>query len=312
MEWSSVFSFAFLTQILAASLHLATPLVYAALGELFAERSGVLNLGIEGIMLLSGLSAFVVTVHTQSVWLGIALGALTGAILGLLFAVMTVTLRADQIVTGLAFMILSSGLAIYLYRIMFGNRSTMPHIEPIGTLNISALAEIPFLGPVLFNQTILTFVMLALVAVCTVVLFQTPFGLHVSAVGENPAAADSLGISVTLVRYACLGIGGALMGLAGAYFPLVELGFYSNSMVGGRGFIALALVVFGGWNPVSILAGGLIFGIADALQIRLQLVDSDIPSQLMIALPYLLTILVMLVGHSHKAPGALTVPYVRE
>jgi simple sugar transport system permease protein len=312
MEWSTVFSLAFLVQVLAASLNLATPLVYAALGEIFVERSGVLNLGIEGIMLLSGLSGFYVAVQAGSLWLGILAGIVTGGLLGLFFAFLTVTLRSDQIVTGLAFLILSSGLALFLYRILFGGQSVFPHIEPMGPLALPVLGELPLLGPILFNQTILTHLMLVLVVVSAGVLWLTPFGLRVNAVGEYPAAADALGINVPLVRYICLVVGGAFMGLAGAYFPLAELGFYSNSMIGGRGFIALALVVFGRWNPVLALAGGLVFGAADALQIRLQLVDSAIPSQLMIALPYLLTILVILAGRSRKAPSALTVPYTRE
>jgi simple sugar transport system permease protein len=263
-------------------------------------------------MLLSGLSGFYVAVQTGNTWLGVLAGIATGGLLGLFFALVTVTLRADQIVTGLAFLILSSGLALFLYRVLFGGRSVLAHIEPMGPLALPGLNDIPLLGPILFNQTILTHIMLVLVVVCAVVLWRTPFGLRVSAVGEHPAAADALGINVPLVRYACLVIGGSLMGLAGAYFPLAELGFYSNSMIGGRGFIALALVVFGRWNPLLALAGGLVFGAADALQIRLQLVDSAIPSQLMIALPYLLTILAILVGRSRKAPSALTTPYTRE
>ncbi len=312
MEWTTILTGAFLIQVLAASLHLATPLVLAALGEIFAERAGVLNLGIEGIMLLSGLSAFAIATNAQSVWLGILAGIATGALLGLFFAFMTVTRRADQIVTGLAFLILSSGAAIYFYRIIFGSRSLLPQIEPLSQLEIPLLKDIPILGPVLFNQTILTHLMLVLVVVCVLVLWRTPFGLRITAVGEYPAAADALGINVIAVRYACLVIGGALMGLAGAYFPLAELGFYSNSMIGGRGFIALALVVFGRWNPLLALAGGLIFGAADALQIRLQLIQSGIPSQLMIALPYILTVLVILVGRARQSPSALTIPYVRE
>lgn len=312
MEWSTVFSLAFLVQVLAASLNLATPLVLAALGEIFAERSGVLNLGIEGIMLLSGLSAFFAAVQAHSLGLGILAGVATGAVLGLFFAFVTVTLRADQIVTGLAFLILSSGLAIFMYRILFGSASVFPQIEPLRPLALPVLSDIPVLGPILFNQTLLTHLMLVLVFVCAGVLWLTPFGLRVSAVGEHPAAADALGISVPRVRYLCLVIGGALMGLAGACFPLGELGFYSNSMIGGRGFIALALVVFGRWNPLLALVGGLVFGATDALQIRLQLVNSAIPSQVMVALPYILTILVILVGRSRKAPSALTIPYTRE
>lgn len=312
MDWSTILTFAFLIQVLAAGVRLATPLVYTALGEIFAERSGVLNLGVEGIMLFGGFAGFSAAVLTGNLWVGVVAGIVVGALMGLLFALMTVTLQADQIVTGLAFLILSSGAAIFFYRIVFGSYKVFPQIEPFRKLTLPLLSGLPVVGPVLFDQNILTILMLLLVPVCALVLAVTRFGLRVNAVGEHPAAADTVGVNVPLVRYVCVAIGGALAGLGGAYFPLAELGFYSNSMIGGRGFIALALVVFGRWNPLLAFAGGLLFGVINAVQIRIQFLGSSIPAQFLIMMPYLLTILVMLVGRARQAPSALTVPYKRE
>lgn len=312
MAWPTMLSLTFLVQVLAAGVNLATPLVLTALGEIFAERSGVLNLGVEGIMLLSGFVGFSAAVLTGSLWLGVLAGMLCGALMGLLFALMVVTLQADQIVTGLAFLILSNGVAIYLYRILFGSYKVLPQVQPFRQFSLPVLGGIPVVGPIFFQQNILTLVMLLLVPLSAMVLGVTRFGLRVSAVGEHPPAADTVGVRVLQIRYLCVVIGGALAGLGGAYFSLAELGFYSNSMVGGRGFIALALVVFGQWNPLLAFSGGLLFGVINAVQIRIQMLGSPIPAQFLIMMPYLLTILVMLVGRTRQAPSALTVPYKRE
>jgi ABC-type uncharacterized transport system permease subunit len=312
MDWATILTYTFLIQVLTAAVRLATPLVYTALGEIFAERSGVINLGVEGIMLLGGFAGFSAAVLTNSLWLGVLGGLLVGALMGLVFAFLCVTLRSGQIVTGLAFLILSSGMAIYFYRIQFGGMKVLPHVPPFPQLSLPVLSQIPLLGPVLFDQNILTLIALLLVLVGAAVLATTRFGLRVNAVGEVPAAADTVGIRVARIRYVCVILGGALAGLGGAYLPLAELGIYSNSMIGGRGFIALALVVFGRWEPLLALAGGLLFGVINAIQIRFQFLGSQIPAQFLVMMPYLLTILVMLVGRVRKAPSALGVPYTRE
>jgi simple sugar transport system permease protein len=312
MDWSRILTVVFLIQILAAAVRLATPLVLAALGEVFAERSGVLNLGIEGIMLLGGFAGFSAALATENLWVGVLAGLLVGALMGLFFAMMTVSLRSDQIVTGLAFLILSTGAAIYFYRLQFSISLLAPSIRPFRSLAIPLLSDIPILGPVLFNHDVLTYIMLLLVPAAAIVLFHTPFGLRVTAAGEYPQAADTVGVNVTFTRYICVIIGGILAGLAGAYFSLAELGFFANTMVGGRGFIALALVVFGRWNPMWILAGGLLFGGVDAVQTRFQFLGSNIPSNFLIMMPYLLTIVVLLFGRRQNAPAALTIPYTRE
>lgn len=312
MDWSKILTAGFFIQILAASIQLATPLVLAALGEIFAERSGVFNLGIEGIMLLGGFSGFSIALITGNLWLGIIMSLVVGILLGVLFAFMTITLRADQIVTGLAFLILCSGAAIYFHRLQFSTSIVVPSLRPFQPIPIPILSKIPFLGPILFQHSIITYLMLALVPVCAIVLYRTTFGLRISAVGEYPAAADTAGVNVAIIRYACVIIGGMLSGLAGAFFSLGELGFYADTMVGGRGFIALALVVFGQWNPVIALTGGILFGLVDALQIRLQFLGTSVPSQFLVMMPYALTILVLLIGRRRGAPAALTLPYSRE
>lgn len=311
MDWSNILSFTFLVNILSASLKLATPLVLAALGEIFAERSGVFNLGIEGIMLVSGVGGFIVAYFAENLWLGVIVGIAIGALLGLFFAFMVITIKADQIVTGLALLIFCDGLAIYFYRILFKS-SRIPQITPFRKYPLPFLSDIPFLGAIIFDQNVLTYLAIMLVIITTVVIFKTVYGLRSTAVGESPIAADTVGINVFKNRYLSVILGGAFAGLAGAYFPLGELGFYSNSMIGGRGFIAIALVVFGNWNPIIVLVGGLLFGIIDAIQIRFQILGTTIPSQFLIMLPYVLTVLALMFGKGRKSPSSLTVPYSRE
>jgi ABC-type uncharacterized transport system permease subunit len=313
MFWSRILTLVFLGNVLAASFRLATPLILAAVGEVFAERSGVFNLGIEGIMLLCGFAGFAAAHAAGNLWVGVLAAALAGALLGLLFAFFTITLRADQIVAGFALLIVCTGAAIYFNRLIYPSaKGNIPQIEAFAVVPVPVLSDIPVLGPILFNHSLLTYLALLLVFVSAAVLYRTRFGLRVSAVGEYPRAADAVGINVILVRYACVVIGASLAGVSGAYFSLVDLGFYLDNMIGGRGFIALALVVFGQWNPILVLLGGLLFGVVEAIQQRFQFLGSPIPAQFMIALPYALTIVVLLVGRKRRAPSALTVPYARE
>jgi ABC-type uncharacterized transport system permease subunit len=313
MDWERVLTLTFLVNVLAASFRLATPLVLAAIGETFAERSGVFNLGVEGIMLLCSFVGFAGAHATGNLWMGVAAAALAGAVLGLVYAFFVVSLRSDQIVAGFAMLLISSGGAIYLNRLVFPSlHGEQPMISPFAVVPVPFLREIPFLGKILFNHSMLTYLMLACVLVSGVVLYRTRFGLRISAVGEYPKAADAVGVNVVFIRYACVVIGAALAGVAGAYFSLADLGFYVDTLVGGRGFIALALVVFGQWNPFLVLLGGLLFGAVEAIQQRLQFLGSPIPAEFMIVLPYVLTIFVLLIGRKRRAPSALTVPYARE
>lgn len=312
MDWGPILTVTFLTQLIASSIRLATPLVLAAIGEIFAERSGVLNLGVEGFMLFSGFVGFSVAFQTKDPWSGVIAGMVTGSLMGLLFAFMTITLQSNQVVTGLSMMILSTGAAIYFHRLIFEITLAIPRIESISVFAIPLLSEIPFIGPILFKQSPFTYLMVVLVFISLVVLNRTPLGLRINAVGESPQTADTLGVNVSFIRYICIVIGGALAGLAGAFYPLAELGSYADSMIGGRGFIALALVVFGRWDPAWALAGGLLFGGVDAFQNRLQSLGSPIPSNFLLMTPYVLTIIVLLMGYRRKPPTALCIPYARE
>ena len=312
MDWSTFLTSVFWTQLLASAVSLATPLILAAMGEVFAERSGIINLGIEGMMLFSGFMAFTVAFQSGNIWTGVLLAVLTGALMSLLFAFMTITLRSNQTVTGLSLNFLGQGLAMYLYRTIFKITTETPRITPFQNIAIPVLSDIPILGDVLFNHSIFTYLMFVLVPVGLIVIYRTPFGLRLNAVGESPQTADTLGVSVARIRYGCVIIGGALAGLAGAFFSLVELGTYSDSMVNGRGFIASALVIFGRWDPLWTLGGGLLFGGIDALQNRLQVLGSPIPSNFLQMTPYVVTILALLIGRRRKAPAAMGIPYVRK
>lgn len=312
MDWSTLLSPTFIVQLLAASVTLATPLVLAALGEVVAQRSGASNLGIEGMMLFSGFMGFIISFYSGNIWLGTLAAMAVGALMSLIYAVITIHMHANQTITGLSLNFLGQGLSIYFYRLIFKVSTETPRVEPFATINIPVLSKIPFIGPILFQHSIYTYLMFLLVPLILLLIYRTPFGLRVNAVGESPQTADTMGVSVRKVRYICVLLGGALAGLGGAFYSLVELGAYSDSMINGRGFIAGALVIFGRWDPLWAFGGGLLFGGIDALQNRLQVLGSPIPSNFLMMLPYLMTIIVLLAGRGRKAPAALGIPYVRK
>lgn len=305
-------TFPFIVGLLAAAVRLAAPILLAALGETFTERAGILNLGLEGIMLMGALAGFVGAYATGSLWLGVLTALLTGAAMGLLMGFMSVTAKVNQVVAGLGITILGSGLSTLLFRLFFGLRSTPPTIEMFPEQPIPGLSRIPVLGEMFFSHNILVYLALVLVPVAWVVLYRTRFGLALRAVGERPDAVDTRGLSVDRLRYISLIIGGALAGLGGAFLPLASLGLFWTQITAGRGFIAIAVVVFARWDPVRALWGALLFGGAMALQLSLQTLKMPIPSELLLMLPYIITIIV-LVGVSRRAefPAAFAVPYSR-
>lgn len=306
-------SIAFVVGLLAATLRMATPLLFATIGELLTERAGVLNLGIEGTMLMGAMAGYLVTYRTGNLWLGLAGAALTGAALGLLMAFMAVTLGVSQHVSGLGITLLSTGLSLYIYRMVIGSPSVPPSVHPFEVLTLPGLGQLPVLGPILFQQYFLVWVALALVPLSSLLLFRTSLGLKIRTVGENPKAAEVAGVSVYGIRYLCLTLGGALMALGGAFLSLAHFNMFLFGMVAGRGWISIALVVFGNWRPGKCLTGALFFGGIDAFQLRLQAVGfKAIPYQFFLILPYILTI-VALVGVSRRAayPGSLLLPYKR-
>jgi simple sugar transport system permease protein len=298
----------------AALIRIATPLILATLGELFAERSGVLNLGIEGIMLFSAMTGFTAAYFSGDLWIGIAAAAATGAAMGLLMALMTVTLGVSQHVSGIGVTLLCSGFAFYFYRLIFGEPSQPPNIEPFKTLPIPGLRDIPVLGPILFSQFALSYVAFAAVAVAAFVLSRTPWGLNLRTVGENPRAADAAGVNVAAMRYQALLLSGALMGVAGAYLAMAQFNAFTFGVISGRGWVCIALVVFGQWRPWRSALGALLFALIDALQLRLQASGIiSVPYQIFLMMPFVLTIVAMAaVSRNARAPAALLTPFRKE
>lgn len=302
----------FLTSLLSGSVRLAAPILLPALGEIYAERSGVINLGLEGIMLMGALGGFVAAFLTGSVWIGVLAGILVGMLMSLIMAYLSVTIRANQVIAGFALTVVGGGLSLFLYRVIFGIRALAPSVIPLPQWNVPFLSDVPFVGPILFRHSPLIYIAYMLVPIASVVLYKTKFGLAVRAVGENPEAADTRGINVFAVRYICLLIDGALAGFGGAFLSLAFQGTFIPDMTAGRGFIALAVAVLSRWDPANAIWGSILFGGAYALQLRLQTMNAPVPYQLLLALPYALT-LAVLVGISRRAevPAALAVPYYR-
>jgi ABC-type uncharacterized transport system permease subunit len=298
----------------AAMVRIATPLILATLGELISERSGVLNLGIEGIMLLGAMVGFTTTYFTGNLWLGAAAAIATGALAGLIMALLAVVLGVSQHVSGIGMTLLATGLAFYFYRLVFGQPATPPNVVPFKPVPIPLLSDIPFFGPVLFTQTAITYAALLAVPVIAYLLYRTSWGLDLRTVGENPRAADAAGISVWGVRTQALMIGGGLMGLGGAYLTIAQFNAFTFGVISGRGWVSIALVVFGLWNPWRCAAGALLFAALEALQLRLQATNVlHIPYQVFLMLPFVLTIVAMaFVSRNARAPASLLIPFRKE
>ncbi|WFD09378.1 ABC transporter permease [Tepidibacter hydrothermalis] len=307
-----ILSTAFIISLLESSVRMSTPILLAALGEIYTQRSGILNLGLEGIMLMGAFGGFAGAYFTGNLWIGVLVSIIVGILFSLIMAFLSVTVRANQVIAGTAMTILGGGLATFLFRMAFGIQKLPPSVEAFKSIEIPVLSKIPILGPVLFNQNALVYLALISVVVCAVVLEKTTFGLKIRAVGEHPKAADSKGINVYSIRYICVMIGGAFGGLSGAFLSIGFMNTYLDQMTAGRGFIAVAVVIFSRWNPYRALGGAFVFGFANALQLRLQTIGFPVPHQFLLALPYLLTILV-LISISKKAefPSAFTVAYNR-
>jgi ABC-type uncharacterized transport system permease subunit len=298
---------AFVVTWLAASLRLSGPVLLAALGETFAECSGVLNVGIEGTILLGALASFLIDYVTGMVWISLLAAMLTGIVFNLFLAWMYVTVRASQVVVGLVFNVLALGIAATVYRRALGEFAGPQSVPMFPSIHVPWLSKV-------FEQTILLYLTLGLVLLAQVILFRTRFGLALRAAGENPSAADAAGISVARMRYIGVLIGGATAGMAGAYLVLAQIGLFRESIVSGQGFIALGIVIFGRWNPAKAALAALVFGACDALQLSLQLGGGSIPPQLLESLPYVVTILAIsgLFGQKAIQPAALMVPYAKD
>lgn len=307
----------FLVGLIAATLRVATPLVLATIGEVFSERGGVLNLGIEGIMFLGAFVGFAVAFHAEAaglggyLWLGLLAAVFSGMVMALLMALLAVTLGLNQHVSGLGITLLCLGLSLFGFRLVFGESSVLPSVDPFTQL--SPFGDRPILGPI-FSQYSLTYIAFLLVTpLGWWALYRTHFGLNLRAVGENPEAADAAGLNVFRLRYAGLLIGGALMAAGGAFLSLAQLGAFSPGIIAGRGWVCIALVIFARWDPVRAMWGALLFGGVFALQLRLQTQGFDLPYELFLALPYLVTIAALAIaGRNAAYPGAYLKAYRRE
>jgi ABC-type uncharacterized transport system permease subunit len=300
-------------QLVRLTLVVMVPFLVAALGELLTERAGVLNVAIEGIMVVGAVTAFLVAYATGSHAGGLLAAMGAGALIATVLAYFAITLRVSQLTVGLGLFVLCVGLGSLLYRIVIGVRLMAPQIRTLPPLPVPALAALPGIGPVLFAHNAVVYLALALTAAVSLFLFRTSWGLRLRAVGEQPRAADVLGIGVVAARYTATIVGGALIGLAGGYLPLGITGTYSDGMVGGRGWIALMLVIFGRWTPAFVLAGALLFAYIEALQFKVALVVKAVPPQFLLMLPYVFAILVLIkVYQGAAAPEAIMRPYDRE
>jgi general nucleoside transport system permease protein len=298
---------------LSASVRLAVPLLLTALGGIFAERSGVLNLGMEGMMLSGALTGFSVAAATHSAILGAVAATAAAMLLGLVLGFFTITLPSDQVIAGIALNLLVAAATSFLYRVFYGSGISSPVPSEFSVYHVPLLSKIPVIGAPLFDQDPITYVAVALVVVTAVIMRRTVWGINIDSVGENPDAAETLGLNVARTRYRGLAISAAFAGLGGAFLTLVESPTFLDNLTNGRGYIALAILIVGRRRPLGVLLAALLFGSADALQLRTQLVPVSIPFQFMLMLPYLLT-MVALAGlvRRHHVPTALGIPFRRQ
>ncbi len=303
-----LFKLPVLLGILQLGIRYATPYLYAAVGETFAQTSGVLNLGVDGIMLMGAFSGFYVAVHSGQPAVGLVAAAFVGGLMGLLMAFISVTLKAEQGISGIGLQLFGLGLSSLLFRTLMGAPQSILGFQDV---KIPLLGDIPYVGDVLFNHDLLVYGAFLLVPVATFVLNKTTFGLKVRAAGQNPMAADSLGVNINLIRYTTVILGGILAGIAGAFLSIALVKQFQENMTNGMGFIAVALVYFGGWRPWGVLAGSLLFSLVNAFQLQVQVIGVPIPYDVLIMLPYILTILALVFTRRTQTPGALAKPFER-
>ena len=302
-----------ISELIAAIISLSVPMAFAALGEVISERAGVINLGTEGVMLVGAISAFYVSFFFGSNLVGVLLGAAGGALLGLVMAFISISLKQDQILSGLGIYFLGVGLSGFLYEASFGQVGSTIRITGLPQLPIPILSQIPVIGDSLFSQDIIEYLAFVTLILVIIVVGRTTFGLNIRAVGENPSAADTLGVSVTKIRYAAVIIGATLAGVGGAYLALSSHAFQAENITAGRGFIAVAMVYFGKWRPARAFFGTFLFGAAYLLGAFFQVVGSIIPYYFLLMVPYVLTLVVLVgIARGARPPSALGVPYKRE
>ncbi|MGM4983929.1 MULTISPECIES: ABC transporter permease [Rhizobium] len=296
----------------AAVLRIATPLIFGTLGALLCERAGVLNLGIEGIMTFGAMIGWLSVYHGADLWTGLLIAALAGGIFGLLHSALTVTLGLSQHVSGLGVTLFASSFSYYVFRLIVPVAGTPPTITPFQPIAIPGLSTLPFIGPALFTQTAPTYLAILLALVMAYIIFRTPVGLAIRMTGENPHAAEAQGVNPMKVRYGAVVAGSALMGMGGAFLTLSAFNSFFPTMVQGRGWICIALVVFASWRPGRALFGALLFAFFDAFQLRLQTAVQGVPYQIFLMTPYILSIVALAVmSRRARVPQALMQPYRR-
>lgn len=307
---SDLFNITVFLGILASGIRLATPYLFASIGEAFSQRSGILNLGVEGQMLLGAFFAFYVVINTGNLWLGVLAAMAVGALMGLAMGFVTINLHAQQGISGIGFYLFGLGMSNLLFQLLVGS---VEYVSGFRRIELPLLSQIPIFGNIFFNQNILVYLAFLLVPIAWFVMNKTTLGLKIRAVGENPEAADSLGVSVARVRYFTTILGGTLSGLSGASLSIALLNVFQQGMTAGQGFIAVALVYFGAWRPWGVLAGAMLFSLINGLQLWIQVLGIPIPSEFATMMPYVLTILVLTASVSKvRMPSALTKPFERE
>jgi general nucleoside transport system permease protein len=319
MDWSAIFGGSGLEVLLSSAVLLAMPTALAALGETVCERAGVLNLGLEGMMLSGALGAFLGAYYAHSPVVGTLCGVLVGAAMGALMAFLSVTLKTEQVINGIALVLFAQGMTAFLFEKLFGG-GKQPTIPGIPDLKIPLLGSIPGVGPVLFDQNALLYASGGVAVAIWLLLMRTRFGLSVRAVGERPEAADAVAVDVARIRWIALLICGAMAGLGGTLLVIGDLNLFQPNITGGRGWVAIALVIFGRWNPLLVFGGVLLFGFADALQVQVRAVsggtNTTVPYELFQALPYLVTLVVLVtatvVARYSAQPAALGIPFRKD
>jgi len=314
MELDQIFT----ASVFASAIRLATPYVFAALGETFAQRSGVLNLGVDGMMLMGAFSGFYVVFLAQqneamseplSLLLGVLMAIFIGGLMGFAMAFVSVTLKAKQGISGIGVYLFGLGLSELLFQQLVG---TPKSINGFPRFEFPILTDIPIIGEIFFNHNLLVYVAFAMIPISAYILNRTTFGLMIRAVGQNPEAADAMGVSVERVRYATVTIGGMFAGLAGASLSIALINLFQQNLTAGQGFIAVALVYFGGWRPWAVAAGAMLFSFVNALQLQIKVIGLDVPSEFAVMAPYVITIIALVFASKRQEqPTALTKPYER-
>lgn len=307
---NDILSIGMLATILTGGVRFATSYIYAAIGEMFGQLSGVLNLGVEGVMLVSAFAAYYVVLQTDNLFLGLLAAIIVGLVMGLATAFISITLKAEQGISGIGVYLFGLGMSDLLYRVSI---KTVQTVKGFPSIYIPGLTDIPIIGPALFGQNAMVYGAFLLVPIAWFVINKTSLGLTIRAVGQNPEAADTLGISVARVRYITVMLGGVLSGIAGASLSIALLNIFQQNITSGQGFIAVALVYFGAWKPFRVMLGCLLFSMVNAIQLTIQVNQIPVPSEIALMMPYVLTIIALMFAARSviTQPAALTKPYER-